>query len=97
MIRRLTLPSGEVITDLHQIKVTAAAHFESFLKHSPVNATMGVLPNLSDLMDFRCPEHTAQLLTHPISEAEIRNVLFSMPSSKSLGPDGNPTEFYRAS
>ncbi|KAF2579487.1 hypothetical protein F2Q68_00002281 [Brassica cretica] len=35
MIRRLTLPSGEVITDLHPIKVTAAAHFESFLKHSP--------------------------------------------------------------
>lgn len=95
MIRRLTIPSGEVITDLRQI-VTAAAHFESFLKHSPVNATMGVLPNLSDLMDFRCPEHTAQLLTHPISEAKIRNVLFYMPSSKAPGPDGFPAEFYRA-
>ncbi|KAH0879231.1 hypothetical protein HID58_066625, partial [Brassica napus] len=35
MIRQLTLPSGEVITDLHKIKGIAASHFENFLNQSP--------------------------------------------------------------
>lgn len=97
MIRRLTLPSGEVITELQQIKLVAAAHFKSFIKHNPIQTTSATAPNLSELLDFRCPAHTSQLLTHPILEAEIRNVLFSMPSSKAPGPDGFPAEFYRAS
>lgn len=33
----------------------------------------------------------------PISEAEIKNVLFSMPANKAPGPDGFSAEFYRAS
>ncbi|KAG5394617.1 hypothetical protein IGI04_024580, partial [Brassica rapa subsp. trilocularis] len=45
MIRRLTLPSGEIITDLHHIKLMAAAHFESFLQQSPVHVTAGTAPN----------------------------------------------------
>lgn len=96
MIRRLVLPSGETITDPKQIKATAVTHFEEFLQQSPVLIDAATAPDLSELLDFRCPEHTAQLLTHPISEAEIRNVLFSMPSSKAPGPDGFPAEFYRA-
>lgn len=97
MIRRLTLPSGEVITDLQRIIVVAAVHFESFLQKGPLHITSTSTPDLSDLLDFRCPAHTAQLLIHPISEAEIKNVLFSMPSNKAPGPDGFPAEFYRAS
>ncbi|XP_048617726.1 uncharacterized protein LOC125589247 [Brassica napus] len=97
MIRQLTLPSGEVITDLHKIKGIAASHFENFLNQSPQTAALTDSAQLTDLLDFRCPNHTAQLLTHPISEAEIRNVLFSMPSSKAPGPDGFPADFYRAS
>ena len=97
MIRQLLLPSGETITDIQIIKTTAATHFETFLKQTttPVGTVPGLV--LSELLDYRCPDHTAQLLTHPISEAEIRNVLFSMPSNKAPGPDGFPAEFYRAS
>ena len=52
--------------------------------------------DLPDLLDFRCPDHTAALLVYPVSEVEIKNVLFSMPSNKALGPDRYPVEFYRA-
>lgn len=97
LIRKLLLPSGETITDPKLIKLAAAAHFESFLKQTPVVTNGTTPPVLSELLDYRCPPHTAQLLTHPISEAEIRHVLFSMPSSKAPGPDGFPAEFYRAS
>lgn len=96
MIRRLTLPLGEVITDFQQIKLVAASHFESFLQQGSLQPVAPTAPNLSDLLDYRCPAHTAQLLTYPVSEAEIRNVLFSIPSSKAPGPDGFPAEFYRA-
>lgn len=96
-IIQLLLPSGVTITDPQQIKVTAAAHFEAFLKQSSVQNTVLEAPVLAELLDYRCPDHTAQLLIHPISEAEIRNVLFSMPNNKAPGPDGYPVEFYRAS
>lgn len=96
LIIQLVLPSGVTITDPNLIKQTAAAHFEDFLKQSPTHNIMVAGPDLSELLDYRCPAHTTQLLTHPISEAEI-NVLFSMPSSKAPGPDGFPVEFYRAS
>ena len=85
MIRQLTLPSGEVITDLHKIKGTAASHFENFLNQFPQTVALTDSTQLTDLLDFRCPDHTAQLLTHPIYEAEIRNVLFSMPSARLRG------------
>ena len=32
----------------------------------------------------------------PVSEAEIKDILFSMPSNKAPGPDGYPMKFYKA-
>ena len=94
LIRQLTLPSGEIITDPQLIKATAATHFETFSKQRHDNTNEGNAPNISELLDYRCPAHTAELLTRPISEAEIRNVLFSMPANKAPGPDGFLAEFY---
>ncbi|XP_010430851.1 PREDICTED: uncharacterized protein LOC104715105 [Camelina sativa] len=42
-------------------------------------------------------ESDKQLLTHDVTNEEIRRVLFSMPSSKSPGPDGFTTEFFKES
>lgn len=85
-----------MITDLTAIKVAAANHFAQFLNPNVAPFHFGTAPILSELIDFRCPSHTAELLTHPLSEAEIKNVLFSMPSNKASGPDGYPVGFYRA-
>lgn len=53
MIRQLLLPTGETITDLHMIKMTAVNHFENFLKQSTTPLSNGPGPDLSDLLDYR--------------------------------------------
>lgn len=95
-IRKLVLQNGAIITDPTEIKQAAANYFAHFLGPSESPIPNESIIDLSDLLEFRCPDHTAALLVHPISEAEIRNVLFSMPSNKAPGPDGYPVEFYRA-
>lgn len=95
-IRKLILQNGETITDPTAIKTAAATYFASFLGPPASPESTDTLIDLSNLLEYRCPDHTAALLIHPISEAEIKNVPFSMPSNKSPGPDGYPVEFYRA-
>lgn len=51
---------------------------------------------LSDLIHYRCPTEEAADLIRPVDGAEIKCVLFSMPTSKAPGPDGYTVEFYKA-
>lgn len=98
-IRKLVLPNGETITDPTALKQAAASYFAQFispvLNHTP--PAIDDIPSLSELLDFWCPENIAEILVCPISESEIKNVLFAMPSNKAPGPDGYPAEFYRSS
>lgn len=96
-IRKLVLSSGEIITDPTAIKQAAASYFAKFLGPviHPAPLTDDI-PSLSELLDFRCSSNIAEILVRPISEAEIKNVLFAMPSNKAPGPDGYPAEFYRS-
>lgn len=95
-IRRLVTANGVVVTEPDLIKIEAACHFQSFLQTVPEGiegVDMGVL---SALIEFRCSREDAALLIKPIQAAEIRDVLFSMPSNKAPGPDGYQMEFYKA-
>lgn len=87
-IRSLVLITGETITDPKQIKEAAAAHYGLFLKANQSDNDPPSFPAV--LLDFRCPDYTAEPLVHSISEEEIRNVIFSMPSNKASAPDGFP-------
>lgn len=96
-IRKLVLSTGVIITDPTEIKQAASSYFAHVLgpelQQTPLSDDT---PSLPDLLDFRCPDNIAEILARPISEAEIKNVLFSMPSNKAPGPDGCPAEFYRS-
>ncbi|XP_013617494.1 PREDICTED: uncharacterized protein LOC106324013 [Brassica oleracea var. oleracea] len=81
VIRRLVLLSGDP--------------FDQFLNTNVASTHEDNAENLTNLIEFCCPAHTAELLVHPIFEAKIRNVLFSMPVNKAPGPDGYPVEFYK--
>lgn len=97
-IRKLVLSTGETITGPIAIKQADASYFAQFLGpdlHQTPTLTDDI-PSLSELLDFRCPVNIVEILVHPISEAEIKNVLFAMPSNKAPGPDGYPAEFYRS-
>lgn len=51
---------------------------------------------LASVLDYRCPQEISAIFTRPVFPAEIKNVMFSMPSNKAPGSDGYPMEFYRA-
>lgn len=40
------------------------------------------------LLVFRCSEFYQQNLVREVTDEEVRNVIFFMPSNKSLSPDG---------
>lgn len=53
------------------------------------------MEELKDLMEYECSTDDCRLLEGDVSAEEIRKVVFSMPSNKSPGPDGYPSEFYK--
>ena len=53
------------------------------------------MEELKELMKYRCTEEDCRHLEAEATEEEIRKVLFSMPSQKSPGPDGFPSDFFR--
>lgn len=69
-IRKLVLPTKEVITNLIAIKQVAASYFAQLIGPA-MNHTQPVIddiPRPSELLDFRFPDNTAELLVRPISE-----------------------------
>lgn len=53
------------------------------------------MENLKNVLSFRCTEADKEQLVKEVTAEEIRNVLFSMPSNKSPGPDGYTCEFFK--
>lgn len=73
-----------------EIKAEAERHFSEFLNQEPENYHGVSVKELQGLLKYRCNDQVCSML-----ETEVRNVLFSMPSNKSPGPDGYPSEFFR--
>lgn len=55
------------------------------------------IDELKELLEFCCFEEDCTLLEAQVIAEEIRKVVFAMPSNKSLGPDGFPSEFFKTS
>lgn len=95
-IRSITLSDGSIISDPDIISAVAISHFQSILAPT-------VLPNitasyqwLQELHSMSCSDHHRQLMsTAPIC-AEIANVLKKLNPSKSPGPDGFTSAFFKS-
>lgn len=85
-----------MVTSQEEIKVEAERFFSDFLSHEPDLQEVTV-HELQETLPFRCTAADQTKLTRPVSEEEIREVLFKMPNDKSPGPDGFTTEFFRSS
>ena len=55
------------------------------------------MEELKETLPFRCNEEERARLIRTVTEEEVREVVFKMPSNKSPGQDGYTTEFFKAS
>lgn len=96
-IKEIICPSGLVATSQQDIKDEAERFFKEFLTLRPANIQSTTVAELQEILPFRCNEEERSSLIKPVTEEEIRDILFHMPSSKSPGPDGFTAEFFKAS
>lgn len=87
---------GTVFSEQEDIKREAVIFFEDFLTEEPADYEGMSVEQLQDLMGFRCTTSDTTQLLAVVTEAEVKNVLFSMPRNKSPGPDGYTVEFFMA-
>lgn len=50
---------------------------------------------LKELLGFQCSKMDCAKLEREVTKEEIKEVMFKMPTSKSLGPDGYTSEFFK--
>lgn len=65
----------------------AERFFREFLQLVPNDYEGATVEELEKLLPFRCSEDEKEILMRHVTEEEIRKVVFSMPTDKSLGPD----------
>ncbi|KAG7542496.1 Reverse transcriptase domain [Arabidopsis thaliana x Arabidopsis arenosa] len=94
-IREIQRQDGSVTAKEEEIKEEAERFFREFLQLIPNDYEGATMEDLADLLPFRCNDDEKERLIRPITEMEIKEVLFSMPNDKSPGPDGFTTEFYK--
>lgn len=96
-IREIKCPSGRVVTSQDDIKTEAERFFKEFLSSEPTDIQNKTVSELQEIVPFRCSNEERSSLIRPVTEEEIREVLFHMQSNKSPGPDGYSVEFFKAS
>lgn len=95
-IRKIRLPSGEVLKKGEDIKTEADRFFEDFLTNIPQDFKGMTVEELENTSEFRCSDLDSLILGKEVTEDEITKVLFGMPNNKSPGPDGFTCEFFKA-
>lgn len=97
LIREIKCSSGVVATSQEDIKKEAERFFNEFLSYEPADSRSVSVEELQATLSFRCNEMERVQLIKPVTDEEIKDVLFRMPSNKAPGPDGFTTEFFKAS
>lgn len=95
-IRSLTTTTGEVLTDTVAIKHEAVTYFQQLLQNVPLEQAPSQAIDLPALIQYRCSSQEVTSLIAPVTAAEIKQVVLSMPANKAPGPDGFTVEFYKA-
>lgn len=94
-IREIRCSNGVVVTKQEDISAEAVKFFSEFLNKSPDNDIGASVDDLKELIKFHCSGGGCSALEAEVTEEEIKGVLFAMPSNKSPGPDGFPSEFFK--
>lgn len=87
-IREIKYPDGSTVTKQEDIKMEAERFFNNFLTYEPLDIGRKTVEEIQSFVPFRCSEEERGRLIRVVSEEEVREVVFRMPSNKSQGPDG---------
>lgn len=96
-ISSLINAEGHLITDEAGIKEEILGFYKGLLGSEDDNCTGSTVFGLRGLLSFRLSNDLAASLLKPVTAADIKAVIFSMPSNKSPGLDGYTSEFFKAS
>lgn len=96
-IREIKCPDGSIVSTQEDIKKEAERFFNDFLTYEPMDVEAKSVEDIQNIIPFRCNEAERERLIRTVTEEEVREVVFRMPSNKSPGPDGFTSEFFKAS
>ena len=68
---------------------------EEYYKNLFTSSNQLDMERVTQLVDHAVTEEMTQSLVHPYTEEEVRNALFQIHPSKSLGPDGMSPFFFQ--
>ena len=83
---------GDITTDSTEIQITIRDYYKQLCAHKPVNLEemdkfLDTLPGLN--------QEEVEILNRPITRAEVKAAINSLPTKKSPGPGGFRAEFYK--
>lgn len=96
MIKEIQCVGGEIVSTQKEIKQEAVQFYSTFLNHVPPEYVETAVSDLRALLNFCFKEADCLMLGQEVTAEEIKSVIFAMPSQKSPGPDGYPSDFFKA-
>lgn len=94
-IHEIQRVDGTLAKTEEEIKQEAENFFTEFMQKCPEDFEGATVERLQDLLGYRCSEMDCAKLERVVTKEEIREVIFRMPTSKSPGPDGFTSEFFK--
>ena len=94
IIRQITDQNGINIIGKKNVKKEITAEFRKRFE-SVINISSREQSDYLDLISPQISNEENEFLTQPITNNEVKAIIFQMGNDKSPGPDGFPAEFYK--
>ncbi|GKV27353.1 hypothetical protein SLEP1_g36534 [Rubroshorea leprosula] len=96
VIKELYTKDNKRLTTVFSMENEAVRFYQELFGTVNSNCTEASNSWLKYLFNFQLPVDMANSLIHPVTEEEIKVVVFSSPGNRSPGPNGFTAEFYKA-
>lgn len=96
-IHEIWCADGSIVTTDEEIQKEAERYYAEFMNFIPTDYEGAEVDKLRDLLGFQGSEEDCIKLEKEVSKEEVKGVIFKMAGSKSPGPDGFTSEFFKQS